>query len=79
MEKAHTYLRAFSFSFLPFPEEIKIRLTGAGEMVQWLREMAELPEDPDLISSPYMAAHHCLLMPVCREPPSGPRGYCTRT
>jgi hypothetical protein len=32
----------------------------AGEMAQWLRALAALPEDPGSIPSTHMTAHTCL-------------------
>ena len=38
----------------------KITMVGTGEMVQWLRALAPLPEDPGSIPSTHMAAHNGL-------------------
>ena len=39
---------------------VKRVLLRAGEMVQWLRTLAALPEDPGSILSTHIVAHNCL-------------------
>jgi hypothetical protein len=41
-------------------KKIRWATLGAGEMVQWLRELTALPEDLGLIPSTYMVAHNGL-------------------
>jgi hypothetical protein len=45
---------------MDFYAVIKIVGLGAGEMAEWLRSLAALPEDPGLISSTHMAANNYL-------------------
>lgn len=40
--------------------DTKIGQSGTGEMTQWLRALAALPEDPGLIPSTHVAAHNSL-------------------
>jgi hypothetical protein len=39
---------------------IKIDRYGAGEIVQWLRALAFLPEDLGSVLSTYIVVHNCL-------------------
>ena len=39
---------------------LKDNNAGAGEIAQWLRAPAALPEDPGLIPSTHVVAHNCL-------------------
>ena len=41
-------------------KERKSYNVGAGELAQWLRALAALPEDPGSISSTHMVGHTCL-------------------
>ena len=41
-------------------ESITKKEAVAGEMAQWIRALAALPEDPGSIPSTHMAAHNCL-------------------
>jgi hypothetical protein len=36
------------------------RFLGVGEMAEWLKVLAALPEDPGLVSNTHMMAHSCL-------------------
>jgi hypothetical protein len=40
-------------------QQLRALISGTGEMVQWLRALAALP-DPGSIASTHMAAHNCL-------------------
>lgn len=41
-----------------------IKIVGAGEMAQWLKVLAVLPEEPGSISSIHIAAHNCMYFQV---------------
>ena len=54
------------FQYCSSVEEFKVgivmplEISLAGEMTQWLRALAALPEDPSSIPSTHMAARACL-------------------
>jgi hypothetical protein len=50
-------------TFLLYPALKKKTIKqGAGEMSQWLRVLAALPEDPGSIPSTHMIAHNCVYL-----------------
>jgi len=53
----HTHTHSpFSVNKITFKNVV----TGAGEMAQWIRALAVLPEDPSSIPSNHMVAHNSL-------------------